>query len=301
MTKTLFKLLILACFTLALPLWGDEIVIVKAVSASKKTFVLAKGVSDGVHVGQKRAFTTDKISLIARVVEAKHDMSLWQIDEPNAIIPFKREDVVVLTNTTESIWTDIARLEKDYKIIKEKKYRSELERSSYIARGSLSKGLSESTSETSGDQETSRNGFQIEGLYTKSFGWEIMDWGLGLRYDRDAITVTSNSNFTILNTRLMLIADLQYNLDPLPSLGGNFYTAVALGYGLSNTKIDETSTKGTATLLPCVRVGFRHDFETYHMLYELAMESLTTQEKFEDGTSQKTTLINSKFSIGVRF
>lgn len=294
-------LTILASLLCSLPTWADELVVIKAVSKSKKTFVLPKGHSEGVRIGQKRAFTTDKISLIARVVETQNDMSLWEIDEKNAIVPFNRDDVVVLTSTTESIWTDIARIEKDFKTISSK-YGPEQTNTNYIVtRGSLSKGLTEATSETSADQKTTRNGLQLEATYSSPMKAYPVDLGLGLRYDRDAITVSSNSSFTILNTRLFAIGELQYNFEYVGKLSGNFYTGIAVGYGQSTSTLEETKSTGPATLLPCFRIGFSQDFETYRMLYEAAMESLTMSEKFEDGTTQKTNLVNVKFSLGVRF
>ncbi len=300
MTRFLVLFLLSSLFCASSSL-ADELVVVKAVSKSKKTFVLPKGYDEGVRVGQKRAFTTDKISLIARVVEAKHDMSLWEIVEKNAIIPFNRDDVVVLTSTSESIWTDIARIEKDFKTLSDKYGPEQVDKNYIITRGSLTKGLSEATSETSADQETTRNGFQLEAIYSSAMKAYPIDLGLGLRYDRDAINVSSNSSFTILNTRLMLVGELQYNFEYVGKLNGNFYTGAAVGYGKSSSTVEETSSTGPATLLPCVRVGFRQDFETYNMLYEAAMESLTMSEEFEDGTTQKTNLVNVKFSLGVRF
>ncbi len=296
-TLTIYLLLLVGS-SLAL---ADELVIVKAVSETKKTFVLPKGLDEGVRVGQRRAFTTDKISLIARAIETKHDMSLWQIEEPNAVIPFKRDDVVVLTSTTESIWTDVARLEKDYKSLGEKKARMEAGETYYIARGSVTRGLSESTTETSSEQKTTRNGIQFEALYTKPFPIQTMEWGLGGRYDRDAITVSSDSSFTILNSRLMLIGELQYNFEYIGKMEGNFFTSIGAGYGSSSSTIEDTTTTGTAMVLPSIHFGFRNQFDGYSMIYEAALESLNTTEKFADGTTQKTNLINSKISLGIRF
>lgn len=280
---------------------ADEVVVIKAVSASKKTFILPKGHDEGVRVGQRRAFTTDKISLLAHAIETKHDMSLWQIDDTNAIVPFNRDDVVVLTSTTESIWTDVARLEKDYKNLSEKKNRMEMGEPYYVIRGSLSRGMNESTTETSSDQKTSRNGMQFEGLYTKPFPIEMMEWGIGGRYDRDAINIDSNSKFTILNTRLILIGDLQYNFNHIESMNGNFYTGIGAGYGTSSSNVEDATTTGSATILPSIRFGFRNQLESLSILYEVALESISLSEKFADGTAQKTTFVNSKISLGVRF
>jgi len=280
---------------------ADEVVIIKAVSDSKKSFVLSKGLDDGFRVGQRRVFTTDKISLVAFVLETKHDMSLWQIEEPNAIVPFEREETVVLTSSTESIWSDIARLEKDYKNLNENKFPMQIveDQAYYIARGSLSKGLSESTSETSGNQQASRNGYQLEGLFSQSFKEQKFDWALGVRYDRDSIIV--NSDFTIFNSRLMLTSELQYNFEYIGKLEGNFYSIIGTGFGSSKSIIDNTSSTGSAIILPVIRFGFRNHFEDYCLLYEASLESLNTKEKFTDGTLQQSNIINSKVSVGVRF
>ncbi len=280
---------------------ADELVIIKAVSKSKKTFVIPKGHDEGVRVGQKRAFTTDKISIMARVIEVRNDMSLWQIVDTNAVIPFKRDQLVIATTANESIWTDIARLENKYQNILDNRARIERGEHYFITKLNLTRGVAESTTDTNADQSLVRVGFQLEGLYAQGSPFERLEWAAGFRYDRDAITVTSSSTFTIISQRLLFIADLQYNFDYIDNVRGNFYIGLTTGYGYSTSEVFDERSNGPSALIPCARIGFRNQLNDTTFLYELALEALNTTEKFSVGVNQRTTLINSKFNIGLRF
>ena len=299
------KLFLIFSFLLCASALADELVVVKAISDSRQSFVIGKGFEEGIRVGQKRIFTTDKVSLVARATEVKNTLSLWEIDEKKGTVPFGHEEVVVITSSTEAIWTDINRVKENLKNEVNQKTLSVSDRSAYVLKGSMSRGLAESSDGTATNIQTTRSGFHLEGLYSKELEGRYaskFELSAGLRYDKDSTTMTSDTQFTILTTRLFVIGELTYNFDSSEKLGGNFYATLGGGYGRSSSTLDSTTSAGAAFVLPSVKVGFCSYFESYQVLFEAGLEAISAKESFTDiEDTQKTTLISSKLGLGIRF
>ena len=85
----------------------EEVLIIQAVSADKKSFMVRKGEIDGVIRGQESIFTTQEFSVAARPVEVTREHSLWAVSDPRARVPFQIGEVVHYTNEVNNIYSDI--------------------------------------------------------------------------------------------------------------------------------------------------------------------------------------------------
>ena len=88
----------------------DTLVLIQAVTTSKKSFALSRGRKDGVQPGQESLFTNRNASIVARATEVTRDYSLWEPSEERAIVPFSKEDFVTMTNAKENIWLELPEL-----------------------------------------------------------------------------------------------------------------------------------------------------------------------------------------------
>lgn len=282
----------------------EELMIIQSVSNSKKTFVVRKGKAEGVLINQESLFTSDKFSLSARVIEVTRDYSLWQLSDTRATVPFQKGETVNYTNTIENLYTEIPLLRYDPKELakeaREKNKIAELRPEKWLLRGNLSYTLAESVTDIAGDLESSRSGVNLEAQYL----WSLtpkMSIGAGLRYDQENTSIT-DPNLDIPTTRVFVTGDYIYHFDYIGESRDHIYMAIGIGLGQSSTDVDGTISSGVATLLPSVRIGYQLALSSgVSMIVESVAEAISANESFEDGTSQRTNLVNAKLAIGLKF
>ena len=91
----------------------EQVVIIQAVSADKKSFMVRKGQIDGVVEGQESVFSTDRFSVAARPVEITREHSLWVVSDAKSGVPFQIGQVVHYTNEINNIYSEISALRFD--------------------------------------------------------------------------------------------------------------------------------------------------------------------------------------------
>lgn len=302
MTKHLLYLSILLLFSFAL-LAKEELLVIQSASTDKRSFVIQKGLKDGIARGQEVIFAGDNVSVVCKAIEVNRDFSYWRPVDKEINIPFKREQIVSMnTHTFGNISVDFGEGAKrltpeiDINVIYGK-LRSE---NNITLRYSYGFALSQSSSSVSTTQNSRRIGedflFEYGNRLSPSF-----ELAFGLRLDYDIYRL-ENPELDIPTERQLLTASIIYHAIDFSENKNNFYAGVTLGIGKSKTTISDTSSTGTATLLPQVRLGFLLPLSTsMAMITELSAESVGTQEEFSDGSKQETTQINSKLSVGLRF
>ncbi len=276
----------------------EKLMVVQTVSTTQRTFVLRLGMQDGVTVGRRALFSTDKVSIVGECIQSSREYSLWKPWEPQANIPFRKGQIITYNNNLDSVWTKIPELQET---LEEKKRQLLYIPEPYWAlRFSLGKSLSESTTDTSAEQTPSRTSTQFEAVYNKHL-YRKLDWGIGARFDKESGEL-EEGNVTLQSNRYMVYGEISFHFDPSEKTLNHLYAAAGMGMGMSNTKIDDAVSTGTSLLMPVVRVGFMTALSrNYNMLTEVVAESIASKEKFADGTQQNAQMINAKVAIGLRF
>lgn len=272
----------------------DKLVVVQAVSTSKKTFVIRKGYIDGIAIGQESLFTIRNSGVVATAKEVNRSMSIWEVNDKRGGVAFDKGEYVTFTNSIENLILELPRLEK--MADKGLKFKN---KSFWIVRGNISYALSDSVSSQDAEFVTTRSGYQLEGLYTNNFQpqWEI---GLGLRYDTEVQKI-SEPILDVPTTRLLAMAELNYLFNQEEGTRNYFYIGAGIGYGISATTVDEAVSTGAAFVLPVLKFGFSKFIgNSKWMLIEGAVESIGARESFSDGLEQTTTILNSKITIGIK-
>ena len=273
----------------------DQLVIIQAVSNTKKSFAVRRGQIHGVINGQESLFTNKSSSFSATAVEVSREFSVWKIKDQRGSIPFEKGDFVTVSRSIENIWTEIPKThllppkELNFKATHE-----------WVVKGNYSVALSESVSETESTRYNGRTGVQLEILYTKRFhiNWE---WGVGLRFDREN-TSLENDPIDIPTQRNLLSAQLTYHFDNFKRSDNNVYVGAGLAYGLSSTTVDESVSTGKVLVGPIVRLGYINRVAaSYALVLEGSLEAISASESFANTDTQQTNIVSSKLSVGVRF
>jgi len=271
-----------------------ELIMIQAISETKKTFITRHGKRDGITEGVTGTFTADDISLLAKAIHVTGTYTQWRLINPEAILPFEKGAIVTYYPATEYLWALSPEAER-------RKYiKTEITppRRSFVFKGALTRGLSESTSEAPVNT-TTRGGFLGEVYFEKDFIYGF-SWDIGLRYEREVVSYPGGS---LLTARSLVIGDLHYYFDQFKELlgGGLFFIGAGLGYGLSNTSAVTLTQSGPVSLLPSVRMGVDLPFNfDWSFVMDGGFESLQTKEEQGDGRKQTTTQTNFKASIGLR-
>lgn len=289
-------MILLMSFALSNKIWAeDELIIIQATSTSGKSFVIRKGADEGVSVGQESLFSTKNASFTAVCKEVSRFFSMWTIRDRKGQIPFTKGDYVTYTNNIEAIWSELPKLQvapKEELVFKES--------FQWIIRGNYSYGLSESVSDTTENKTGDRIGYQLEVLYANRFSvhWE---WAVGGRIDRENATLTEPV-LDVPTNRYLLTGEIIYHFEKFSKSDNSMYAGLGMGYGLTNTTINEQISTGTAFIIPTAKLGYINKVSPdYSIIFEGAVESLAQKESFEDTTEQTTNIVNTKFSVGVRF
>ncbi len=270
-----------------------ELVMVQAVSDSKKTFITRNGKRQGLMRGMTGTFTAEDISVLAKAINVTGQFTQWELINQEAILPFEKGTIVTYYAATEYLWALAPESER-------KKYiKSEVPhpKRSLVFKGALTRGLSESVSDTPATT-SNRGGFLGEVYYERDIHGPLA-FDLGIRHEREVINYPGASLITV---RTLAIADIIYYFDFMREyLPGKFFIAAGMGYGLSNTSTVGLSQSGPVGLLPVVKLGMALPFnDTWDFISDGALESLQTSEEQESGRKQTTTQTNFKFGFGLR-
>jgi hypothetical protein len=270
-----------------------ELIMVQAVSDSKKTFITRNGKRQGMMRGMTGTFTAEDISVLAKAINVTGQFTQWELINQEAILPFEKGTIVTYYAATEYLWALTPESER-------KKYiKSEVPhpKSSLVFKGALTRGLSESVSDTPATI-SNRGGFLGEVYYERDIYGPIA-FDVGIRHEREVINYPGASLITV---RSLAIADIIYYFDFMREyLRAKFFIAAGMGYGLSNTSTVGLSQSGPVGLLPAVKLGVALPFnDTWEFISDGAFESLQTSEEQESGRKQTTTQTNFKFGFGLR-
>ena len=273
--------------------YNDNLIIIQAISTTGKSFAIRKGREDGIFVGQEAIFSNENISLAARVIEATRNFSLWAPSDKNATVPFIKQQFVIYSNSLENIYTEIPQLRAKEKII------HYILESSFYLRSGYSYSINETVSETSAERQTTRNGINVDLIYRKQFTRKF-GWGIGARYETDGVQ-QKDPDLTIISTRLYGLAEVHYFFDRWKGTKNNFFASFTLGFGSSQTSIDDTVSTGLAMILPSIHLGLQIPIGGTKIVPAIAIENISTRENFAEESTQSTQIMNIKISLGIIF
>jgi hypothetical protein len=245
-------------------------------------------------IGVTGTFTAENVSILAKAINVTGTHTQWQVVNADALLPFEKGAIVTYYPAAEYLWALSPESERA-KYIKTLMPRS---RRSWVFKGALTRGLSESVSEAPATA-TNRGGYMSEVYYEKDFS-EHFSYDLGLRYEREVVNYPGASFVT---KRAMAIGNIIYYFDAFKEYlkGGRIYFGGGLGYGISNTASVGISQSGQVGMLPTVKLGLSLPFnDQWEFLLDNAFESLQTSETQEDGRKQTTTQTNFKVGFGLR-
>ncbi len=271
-----------------------ELVVIQGISETKKSFITRNGKRQGVIAGMTGTFTSENISILAKAINVTGQYAQWEIINKDAIVPFQKGAMVTWYPAQEYLWALSPESERQKYI----KSQIVLTRSSFIFKGAISRGLSESVSDVQASNPN-RGGYMGEIYYERPLTPNI-SFDVGVRYEKEVINYTGVS---LTTERNIAIADLIYYFDGLKDLlgGGKIFIAGGVGYGVSNTETVGLSQSGPVGLLPAAKMGLCLPFTPdWDFLIDSAFESLQTREEQEGGRIQTTTQTNFKMGIGLR-
>lgn len=281
----------------------EELLVIQTVSKDRRSFVVSKGIKDGIMKGMEIIFANDNVSIVCKAREVNRNYSLWTPMDVNVTIPFNKEDIVSYNthaygNVALDIVGDASNLtpEIDYDQLY-KKFRTS---NNYSAKASFNRALSESSSEVSTDKNSARTGYVFAVEYNYRFLPEF-EMSVGGRIDNEVYRL-QNAQLDIPTNRVMATLAATYHLTNFSQTKDNFYISLAAGIGKSTTTVNEDKGTGTVTLLPEARIGYIMPFSTsVAMIFEGSIEALSATEKFSNNAEQTTNITNVKFTIGLRF
>jgi hypothetical protein len=290
----LYHTMLFFLLTLSVTAHAYELIMIQAVSDSKKTFITRNGKRQGIMPGATGTFTAEDYSVLARAINVSGSFTQWQIINPDAILPFEKGELITYYPATEYIWALSPESERK-KYIRSLKPRDER---SLVFKGALTRGLSETVSDTSANSPK-RGGYMGEIFYEQGLYGNV-NFDVGFRYEREVINYSGAS---LLTKRNLLIINLLYYFDYFRDYisSGRIFIGIGTGYGLSNTSTVGLTQSGPVSLLPAVKLGLSLPFnQTWEFILDNAFESLSTREEQESGRIQTTTQTNFKVGIGLR-
>ena len=290
-------------FYAQLVLAAEELVVVQTVSTDQKSFVIAKGLKDGISKGQELIFANDNISLVCKAIEVNHNYSYWYPINENVTVPFLREEIVS-TNSHFYGSIGLGLVADENKLIETFESKKEFDRfrtsNHFSLRGSMGAGLAQSTSSVSTDQNPKGYAYDVSLEYDVRLQPEF-EIGFGMRRDSDIYRLSTTA-LDIPTTRLMAVAVATYHFVNWSNSKNNLYISLLGGFGTSKTVVSETTNSGTAAIIPQVRLGYIMPFSKQSaMLFEVSVESTSAKETLPDSTVQKSSYTNAKATIGITF
>lgn len=285
-----------------------ELLIVQTVTSTKKSFVVRKGSKDGIMPGQLAVFSTKKISILAKAVIAKRDFSMWTPTEEGMLIPFSQGKFVVFSSGSESLETNIPQLAKKKEVSKistakldKKALTSPYEKENYffILRGSYSAAAHESTTDVSPGFYSDRAGTQYELLIERRLSADTLI-GFGIRVDNESFSIPSQ-DLQVTTQRNFFMLEMTYEFPKFDNFSKNLYASLELGYGKNATSVNDEQLSGTSYVMPGIHIGLQSRiFGNNFFIFDLAIESVVDQQDSDANNPQTTSIVNSKFGIGLK-
>ena len=157
--KKIFSTLILLGITILLPkvsLAKEELTVIQTVSKDRRSFVVGKGIKDGVIKGQEIIFANDTVSVVCKAIEVNRGFSLWVPVDNTITIPFNKEEIV---SSNSTVYGNVAlEIVGDANLTPEinynevyKKFRAQ---NNVTAKASLNRGLNQSSSSVSEEKNS---------------------------------------------------------------------------------------------------------------------------------------------------
>lgn len=280
----------------------EELTVIQTVSKNRRSFVVAKGIKDGVVKGQEMIFANDNVSIVCKASEVSRGFSLWVPVDSKITVPFNKEDII---SSNSTVYGNVAlEIVSDPNLTPSINYNEVYKKfrtlNNFAIKASYNKGLTQSSSSVSDEKNTGRTGYNFSADYNYRFLPEF-EMSFGARIDNEVYRI-EEPELDIPTSRVMATIAATYHFINFSKDQNNFYLTVAAGIGRSQTTIDDEKTSGIVTLLPEVRVGYMMPFtKSMAMVFEGSVESLSATEAFADGTEQSTNILNMKASIGLRF
>ncbi len=293
----------------------DRLVVVQAVSSSKRTLIIQRGMAEGISVGQEAVFATKEVSFLARAIEVTPVFSQWKVATSRGIIPFEKGQVILMGGNPNTIWsagTTADGTESSGSITPALSVNTALSREfsdryfrskrSWIFKGAYTHTISDSVSDTVSSNEISRNGMQGEVVYSFQMT-PSYEFTLGTRIDFEN-QERKEPALSVPTTRILGTLNLNYHFYHHFQDKNHFYTGATFGLGQSTTTVGEVSSSGYCMILPSVTFGMetgRSSSKKYSFITEAVAESINSKESFPNGETQSTNIINAKISFGIKF
>lgn len=281
----------------------EELMVVQTVSKDRRSFVVSKGIKDGVIRGQEIIYANDNVSILCKALEVNRNYSLWIPVDKNVNIPFNKEEIISYnSHAYGSVALDIVGSINDLMPVVDhvsefKKFRTS---NNFSLKAGFEQGLSQSSSDVSADKNSKRSGNTFALEYNFRFLPEF-EMSFGGRYDNEVYHLSS-PQLDIPTTRIMATIAATYHLTVFSKDKNNFYLTIAAGIGKSTTTVDEEVNSGMVTLIPETRFGYLMPVsKSVAMIFEGSIESLSAHEKVGSGTEQVTNVLNAKLTVGLRF
>ncbi|EQC44406.1 outer membrane protein beta-barrel domain protein [Bacteriovorax sp. Seq25_V] len=304
---TMISLLLLSQVTLAEEIENNNLVIIQKVDNRAQSFVIRKGMADQIYKGQRSLFSNKSTSVVAKAITVSRDFSQWELEDKNASVSFESGDIITVSYSIEKIWTEIPRMisDKEYQNILKterklllKKY-GKLYEGRFQILGGISQGLSESTTESE-NNDGARVGNNYKFKYTKAFN-DFLRYEVGFRYDDDVLTLSS-PDLEISSQRYMATVGLQTRFNDFWELDATPYASLSLGYGKTQSQLNESVKTGTASIVPSFTLGVDIPYsKRFSFLIEGTVESISATETFSDGVEQRTNITQALVSLGIEF
>ena len=274
---------------------AGELVVIQAVSASGKTFVIRRGVAEGVNKYQGSFFTNQGASFSATAIDVNRHYSLWKIREGKGRVPFSKGERILFVPGARDIGSE------SYKMAHwdwEKWHFRPFE--SWVLRFHYGLSLGESISSIAGSRVRDRQSLQLEGVYAKRFRTD-MDWRVGLRWDREVSRLFGPTVDSIVH-RYLAVGEINYYFEGSEVDVQHYYVGTGGGGGLCSTRILEWNQWGTCVAFPMVRLGYEHRKDVYALLFELSVDSVYSRENIQGRAGKQTlNVVNSRLTFGVKF
>lgn len=297
------ELILILCFLVSLQLQAkEELTVIQTVSTNQRSVIISKGMKDGVFKGQEIIFANDNVSIVCKAIEVNRDFSMWAPLDKNITVPFSKNDIISINSTVYgNVALDVAGdpgLIPDLTIKERMKINTP---TSFTLKVSLSKGLAQSSSSVVDEKNTGRSGNNFNFDYNYKFIPEF-EMSLGLRVDSEIYRIEDPQLDIPTRRTMALLATTYHFVNYSASLKNNFYVTLAAGIGRSTTTIDNEDVVGRVLILPEARIGYLLKIsQSFSMVFETGIESVSTSETFLDGTNQTTNSLTIRGSVGVRF
>lgn len=272
----------------------EKVVVIQSISIQEKTFVISLGKKDGIQEGQESLFSTEHYSVAARAQKASRNFSLWKVTDPHVKVPFIKDEFVIYDNNIDNIYNQVPFLRERMKtfVFNPQRY--------YKFKTHFSQTLAESLSDTDEEINATRRGYQLEFIFEKEWN-SFLSWGAGARYDSEIQTL-GNPALEIPTKRLFAVAEINYNFAHFEESKNNLYASAGIGWGTTESIVDERTATGTAWAIPVIRLGIQNnDFDQIKYMFEISFEAIFVEEVFPDGQRQSTNLTNGKVGFGIKF